>query len=267
MINNRCQAIEIIVKTDKEIAFGSHDHLSPWGTMRDNSRNQNFNNKLYKLFSGNMSPLAVLDLGCSGGGFVRDCINDGCLAVGLEGSNYSSIHRRAEWAVIPEFLFTCDITSDFEVLLKSPDGLKLIDFDVITSWDVLEHIDENDLAKIADNVRKHLKPGGVFISSISPNEEIVKGVKLHPTVHPKKWWVRKFREMGFENQEALVAYFNTQFIRGPKYGAPNSFHLVLNPAGCGKGPAIPKESVLQRILDRWIASRPQRLLRKLLIGN
>jgi len=63
--------------------------------------------------------LKILDMGCSGGGFVRNCLDDGCLAIGLEGSDYSKRHRRAEWRVIPEYLFTCDVTASLKLLIET----------------------------------------------------------------------------------------------------------------------------------------------------
>jgi predicted TPR repeat methyltransferase len=78
-------------------------------------------------------PLRILDLGCSGGGFVKDCLDDGCLAVGLEGSNYSKNLRRAEWRTIPENLFTADLTTPFQVFSEFPEGEVPLTFDVITA--------------------------------------------------------------------------------------------------------------------------------------
>src|SRR5690242_3276938 len=104
----------INVRATREVAYESPDHLMPTGTRRDNSRQSRFNQKLYQLF-GEYTPLWVLDMGCSGGGFVKDCLDAGSVAVGLEGSDYSKKMRRAEWRTIPEYLFTADITARFEI--------------------------------------------------------------------------------------------------------------------------------------------------------
>src|SRR5437763_1568188 len=93
----------------KPIASDSPDHLVPRGTKNDNSRNRLFNRKAELLLT--KKQLRVLDFGCTGGGFVKDCIDDGHIAVGLEGSDYSKRAHRAEWATIPQSLFTCDITA------------------------------------------------------------------------------------------------------------------------------------------------------------
>ncbi len=251
--------IKIIVKAEKEVAYTSPDHLMPWGTRRDNSTNRHFNNKLYSLYSDNKEPLKILDMGCSGGGFVKNCLDDGCLAVGLEGSDFSKRNRRAEWRTIPEFLFTADITADFEVLAETEALPRRLQFDAVTSWEVMEHIAEPDIAKVAANVKRHLVPSGIWIMSVSPKEEVINGVRLHQTVQQKDWWIKKFAELGLHHEEEYVSYFNTQFVRGPKYGSPDAFHLVVT-MDWTKRPAIPKESLLRRLYDCWLGSVPQRIL-------
>jgi len=226
--------------------------------MRDNSVNRQFNYKLYNLYP-RPEQLKVLDMGCSGGGFVKACLDDGCFAVGLEGSDFSKRYRRAEWRSIPEHLFTCDVTGNFELLLETESETKRLPFEVVTCWEMIEHIAEPDIARVAANVKNHLAPDGIWIMSVSPNEETVHGVRLHQTVRPKPWWICKFAELGLEHSEPHVRYFHTQFVRGPKYGAPRSFHLVLT-ADKSRLPPIPRERVLRRIYDLWIGSLPQRVL-------
>ena len=249
----------VSLEAKSPVASASPDHLLPWGTKRDNSVNRRFNDKLYKLYPKYGEQLRILDMGCSGGGFVKSCFDDGCLAVGLEGSDFSKRLGRAEWRTIPEFLFTCDITKPFDLTITAGEKSERLLFDVVTSWEVMEHIAEPDLAVVAANVQRHLAPSGLWIMSVSPNEEVIHGTRLHQTVQPKGWWIGHFARLGFNHLEAYVAYFNTQFIRGPKYNAPGSFHLVLSrePA---KAPSIPKEGLLRRLHDLWLGSIPQRVL-------
>lgn len=256
----------IVIKSKKEVAFNSPDHLCPSGTRRDNSRNHRFNEKLYRIYPQKNNFLKVLDLGCSGGGFVRDCLNDGCLAVGIEGSDFSKKSRRAEWATIPDYLFTCDITEEFEVLQEDERGIERIQFDVVTAWEVMEHIAEDDLSRVAENVMKHLHPMGLWIMSVSPTEDVIDGIRWHQTVHAKPWWVEKFRSMGLVHIEEYVKYFNTQFVRGPKYGCPQSFHLVLSP-DTSVAPSVPKQRLTEVLYDRWLGSKLQLRMRRLLVGN
>jgi SAM-dependent methyltransferase len=259
------QLRRVVVKATREVAYESPDHLNPWGTRRDNSRHRRFSQKLYELFRGRQRPLWVMDLGCSGGGFVKDCLDDGCVAVGLEGSDYSKKLRRAEWRTIPEFLFTADITAPFEVFGEFPGGEKRIQFDVITTWEVMEHIHERDLAGVAENVKRHLGPGGLWIMSVALNDDIVNGVNLHQTVKPRPWWVEKLQATGLHCVDEYVRYFNTQFVRGPKDTRRPGFHLVWT-NDPKLAPAIPPESFAVRLYDKWLGSSLQRILRFAVYG-
>ncbi len=251
-------AQKLILKAEREVAYQSPDHLNPWGTKRDNSVNRRFNDKLYKLFPQGAA-LKILDLGCSGGGFVKNCLDDGFMAVGLEGSDYSKRFRRAEWRSIPEYLFTCDVTGEFELSIEINGQAKPLQFDIVTCWEMMEHIATPDLPRLAKNITKHLTPDGLWIMSVSSRPDIINGVNLHQTVQPKTWWIATFGELGLVHREEYVRYFNTQFVRGPKYFADGSFHLVLSRSN-SKLPTIPNQGLLRWIYDRWLGSIPQRFI-------
>jgi SAM-dependent methyltransferase len=240
----------------------------PWGTRRDSSRNPRFIQKLDRLYSSDSGEVSILDLGCSGGGFVRDVLDFGWFAIGLEGSDYSRKMRRAEWAVIPEKLFTCDVTKPFTIEVSQGEDTSLAPFrfNVVTSWELIEHIAKPDLEPLADNVKRHLRDDGIWILSVSPNPEVINGVVLHQTVENAEWWEEKFKSVGFYNQPKLVEYFNTQFVRGPKFGAPGSFHLALTTRATYEQ-SVPVLSIGARIFDAWHGSFLQRLLQNLILGR
>lgn len=254
----------VFIETEAPIAWESPDHLQPCGTAHDNSRNARFNAKLYRLYADLGRPLRLLDLGCSGGGFVRECIDDGCLAVGVEGSDYSARMARAEWGVLGgRFLFTADITRPFRVMAVWDGTPSMLSFDVITGWEVLEHIARSDIAAVCANIRSHLGETGLAILSISGVPHVANGVELHQTVENRSWWLEVFRTNGLHHQDHLVAYFGGQFVRGPRQNTPGSFHLILAATERIALP-VPRQTVRHRLLDRWYGSAPYRLLRKLL---
>lgn len=223
------KSLTIQVRTEKPVAVDSPDHIIPWGTKNDNSTRLTFNLKLARWIPPER--LTVLDLGCAGGGFVRSVLEMGCLAVGIEGSDYSKIRGRAEWARIPSHLFTADISEPFEVLaLEEGQPARRLRFAVITAWEVLEHIRSAALAKVFRNIDAHLEPQGVFIASVSPNEEVIEGVRLHQTVQPREWWLEEARRNGFQHHSAILDYFGDDWIRWER-NAPGSFHLVLARVG------------------------------------
>jgi len=186
----------IKLETDYPVAYESLDHLNPHGTIRDNTRYPRFVEKCETLLAAKKQ-LAFLDLGCSGGGMVLEAALRGHLSIGLEGSDCSKIEQRAEWRLLGDRLQTCDITKPFFLRNKEK---KIQQFDIITAWEVLEHIAEADLPQLLENIRNHLAKGGYFVGSIANWNDIdaESGINWHITVHPYDWWKKKFMEAGFQ---------------------------------------------------------------------
>ena len=72
-------------------------------------------------------------------------------------------------------------------------------FDIITAWEVLEHIKQEDLGQLFKNIYNHLSDNGRFIASIANWDDIdpVTGVNWHVTKHDYEWWRDKFEANGF----------------------------------------------------------------------
>lgn len=229
------------------MAVDSVDHLHPLGTMQDNYRSPEFTRKLAGLYEG--EPMAVLDLGCAGGGFVKEVNEFGHLAVGLEGSDYSLRHRRAEWATIPDRLFTCDCTKPFSVFFEEAGKTSAALFDVLTAWEFLEHIKTQDLPTVFRNVAAHLNPEtGIFVASVNLRSCGLEGHEYHATVQPEWWWRDMFRKHGLFIIDRALDYFDEDWVRGPKDGqnADGTCHIV---AG------LRHDSAIVRRIDRAACSR------------
>ena len=130
--------------------------------------------------------------------------------VGIEGSDFSLKHRRANWAQLANTnLFTGDITKPFQVTL---DGQPTT-FHVITAWEVMEHIATPDLKQVFQNVSRHLEPGGYFIASTTETSDIHEGIELHQTQWTNPQWrdyvAKNFPELEFVDV-GLKIY---QFVR------------------------------------------------------
>jgi cyclopropane fatty-acyl-phospholipid synthase-like methyltransferase len=166
------------VITQYPIAFDSPDHLHPMGTKHDNSTCKELLDELQQRFG---TTYKLLDLGCAGGQFVIDCVNRGNVAIGLEGSDYSVHHARANW---PEHhdkeLLLCDISRPFAI---TTDLGSHVHFDVITSWEVFEHIPPERLDCFFDNIAKHLSSDGIVFASISRAPHVHEGANLHQSAH------------------------------------------------------------------------------------
>jgi SAM-dependent methyltransferase len=203
---------KFILETDHPVAIHSNDHIAPWGTMNDDTRSPRFVAACERQLK---RKLCALDLGCSGGGIVYDFLHRGHNAVGLEGSDFSLKFQRAEWRVIPENLFTCDITKPF--FIKEENTNTLAQFDIITMWEVMEHIHEHDLPLMFNNIYKHLKTDGYFIGSIALGDDIVNGISYHPTLHERPWWVEKYKELKFNMLDHSFLNF-ADYCRGTGNG-------------------------------------------------
>lgn len=185
----------ITLITNHPIAYESPDHLYPWGTKQDNSTNSNFVEEINNYF--NQGPFNFLDLGCSGGQLVIDMKNlhPNNIAVGLEGSDYSVKHKRANW---PKYhnqnLFTCDITEPFHVK-KDNNNIK---FDLITAWEVLEHIAPEQLDGLFQNIYNNLSENGIFAGSINMGSDKPDGVELHLTRERPPFWEEVFNRNNLE---------------------------------------------------------------------
>ena len=131
--------MKIKIITNNPVAEYSKDHTEPKGTKADNTKNNSFITKVIKV----KNEVRYLDLGCAGGGFVQQFIEQGQFAIGVDGSDYSQIHKRAEWGIIPNNLFTADITKPFYFLNEENNNNVL--FNVISAFDVLEHLKEEEL--------------------------------------------------------------------------------------------------------------------------
>ncbi len=171
------------------IAFDSNDHLFPWGTMRDSSTNSAFIGEVIKRFEGRK--FNILDLGCSGGKLIEDFIPYANYAIGLEGSDFSLKNRRDSWLHLTnKNLFTCDVSRRFEI---EDFNDKRILFEVITAWELIEHIKTDRLERFFKNIWNHMTDDGIFSCSISTMPEPAPGAKnnevLHETVWNEKTWL------------------------------------------------------------------------------
>jgi len=191
---NWIPAKEMELETDCPIAIDTDDHKIPWGTAQDNTRSPRFVARCEELFQ---RQLTYLDLGCSGGGLALDFILRGHRGFGVEGSDFSKKAQRAEWRLLPNNLFTADITKTFRMRDKTR---AIVQCDVISAWEVMEHIADEDLASVLANVRAHLKPDGIFVGSIAlrPDDHPATGASYHRTVRPRDWWLSRYRVLGFD---------------------------------------------------------------------
>ena len=224
------------VLTDYKVAIDSWDHIQPRGAANDNTRCPWFVSSIESVFVDRT--INYLDLGCAGGGLVFDFLLQGHRAIGIEGSDYLKRTKGGHWLIIPDNLFTADITKPFEIRKR---GASTATFEVITAMEVMEHIPEDAIPKLMSNIHKHLADDGVFCCSIAtfPDFDPETGAVWHVTLKEKSWWINQFEEGGFRvdttgminprhfprgTGNLLAGYgADNDFIKDPNLG----FHLVL----------------------------------------
>jgi hypothetical protein len=213
------------VQTDYPVAYESNDHKFPRGTKNDNTRLPRFVTACERHFPG--ETLRYMDVGCSGGGLVFDFLLRGHAAVGIEGSDFSQKSQRAEWRLLDRRnLFTADITKPFRVI-----GSEGIPFTahIISAWELMEHIPEDALPQLFENIKVHLEPNGFFIGSIALFDDIDEnGNSFHPTVKPQTWWEEKFSQCGFLfSKNHFFEFYD--FARGTGNGR-SDWNIMTDPA-------------------------------------
>jgi cyclopropane fatty-acyl-phospholipid synthase-like methyltransferase len=205
---------QVKVITQYPVAYDSPDHLYPWGTARDNTTDHGFIDEVEKYF--NNIPLKVLDIGCSGGQLVVDFNARGHQAVGIEGSDYSVKTQRANWPSYQNIcLFTCDATKPYDIV---DDSGALVAFDLITAWEVVEHIKYEDLDAFFGNILKHMHSQSIFCASIAPIPDVQGGYTLHQSVYSAVEWKNNILPKYFQ-------VYDLPFHNKVRYG--DSFHVML----------------------------------------
>lgn len=102
----------------------------------------------------------LLDVGCATGFFLEAARSRGWMVQGLEVSEYASNYARRELKLQVE---TASIVSP-------PAGLS--QFDVVTLWDTIEHLDRPGLALA--NIRRLLGPRGVLVFSTGDYDSLLR---------------------------------------------------------------------------------------------
>lgn len=191
--------------TDHLHPLYSKDYTEPKGGAHDNNGNDDFVN-YFKEKSIN-----YLDLGCAGAAIVESMFKQGHNSFGIDGSDAQKKQGLNSWGRIPDRLFNADITQPFHFVDESTS--ERIKFDVISAWDVLEHLYEDKLASFCDNLKNNLKPDGVFVCGIADFAD----EGYHVTLHDKQWWIDMFDSNG-------IALVTDQFNEIARH---TSFHLKL----------------------------------------
>jgi ubiquinone/menaquinone biosynthesis C-methylase UbiE len=156
----------------------------------------------YMKFLRSESSLKLLDVGCGEGYHVRDAIEEGIDAYGIDISSYAlenalySVKDKITFGSITEIPFADD------------------EFDLITAFDVIEHIHPKDTLNAIAEIQRVLKYGGlVIITTPSCNFGDWVSDLTHINVRPPKFWKLILEEHGFEVQLFYVPSFLKYYLK------------------------------------------------------
>jgi len=126
--------------------------------------------------------------------------------------NFSDTSKEQEkvWAVF---------SKDYSIKFSHYDGLNIPypdnTFDVLTAYAVIEHIDEGELARVFSEVRRVLKPGGVFFVFKTPRklaymEHLAGFVGLGR--HEKLYGDKEVKRLLLENKFKIVESWKSNLV-------------------------------------------------------
>ena len=212
------------------ISNNNADQVHPRGIKNDNTRHLRLVNTMENHFKKKISHL---DLGCGGGGLVFDFLVNGHTSIGLDGSDFAKKGSLHHWQIIKNNLFCADITKKF--FIKDFHSSKVISFDLITAFEVLEHLEESDISGLINNLKENMHQKSIFMCSIATFEDRDEKIVWHKTVKSKDWWVEKFTKNGFKDISNQFSYLD--YSRGSSnittadwnafYESDLGFHLAL----------------------------------------
>jgi len=186
--------------------------------------NHAFNEVCYRLFD---SP-TFIDLGCAEGGYIKEVIDDGYFGIGVDGFPAFKNRGIEGWGKYPDHFFQLNFAKPMVV---ESEGIPL-KFDVVTAWEVAEHLFEDEIDTFIKNLANLVKDEGMVLLTVSARAD-----RGHFTIRPMEWWAEKFRKNGLVGNNALASNFSQEHLVRACWDSC-IFFLV-------KQPSISKEGMLQ----------------------
>lgn len=152
-------------KREQELILHYNSHVKYYSPVREDTIDA-----IIKKLEMHLSspPLYVLDLGCGTGWFAHYMHLMDHMVIGVDFA-IERIRRAASEHPGPEYVCT-----DIHEFLSRP---KPFSFDIITLWDVLEHL--VDPALLLEAANKNLAPGGKIYASIPKDHEYIAHLQVY----------------------------------------------------------------------------------------
>lgn len=128
----------------------------------------------------------VLEVGCAKGYWIYHARQAGLEAYGIDISAYAIDNAVP---VVREFVRREDAASRIDTLDT---------YDAVVSWEFFEHVPEDELDGVIENLSDVCKPGGLQLHRICLPDEVGEDHDhTHVTMHPREWWDKRFDSFGW----------------------------------------------------------------------
>lgn len=151
---NLCNLVYLNPRLNPEVIIESYAEGEDESFIaQDAMRIRTFEKSLRQLANKHKIPLSkktkILDIGCAGGAFLKAAHNLGLTTKGIEPNKWLSEYARKHYGLDVQ----AGVLSDFRFEDNS--------FDVITLWDVIEHVPNPEFE--LREIHRILKPGGLLV--------------------------------------------------------------------------------------------------------
>lgn len=170
----------------------------------------------------------LLDLGCGAGGFVKPALEVGFDAVGVDISE-AAVAKGLEDEQLRDRLFVGDISNPTDPLRQI---LMAGTRDVVTAFDLLEHIFASDVDALVARIASALRRGGLGVFNICTRGDGEKDYEFarqeavtvdnswllvagHVTIHTWEWWREMFAAYGLRARLDLCQLFQVRRAEDP----------------------------------------------------
>ncbi|WEU40529.1 MAG: class I SAM-dependent methyltransferase [Candidatus Odinarchaeum yellowstonii] len=154
--------------------------------------------KFITFFKG--KKIRWLDVGCGMGYLIKDAVEEGIDAYGLELSSYAIENSAMNDRILRGSIINIPYCGKI--------------FDVVSAIDVIEHIDKKDAERTLLELYRILKPGGICILT-TPNPAHQRDWiydLTHVNVRKPEYWRRLLQKCGFKVKIAYIPSFIKYYL-------------------------------------------------------
>lgn len=144
---------------------------------------------------------SMLEVGCAKGYFVKAALIFGINCIGIDISQYAIANAVTG---VKNRVFVQNIA---EAHYKNLDS--------VVSWEMLEHVPEDEVNTVLLNLHAASKAGGLQVHRIcldmASNYAHQDKDHTHVTVKPRQWWEERFENLGWIRQDPIVEELDALF--------------------------------------------------------